>query len=234
PGEYLVAATDVDTADQFALGGLAPTYYPGTLDARAAVPVSVSPGADNTGVSFTVSLPRTYTVSGTMWGPDGRPVAGRGTLWLVTPDSPKRLDLLMARTATDLNGQFVVHNIPPGQYTLQGFAPNQPGGPGNLAAAPFGWTPLIVGDTDIDGVVLKVTDGTKLRGRFVKEDESGPALTADQLRVQTVPIEFDSSFPGGGPSPSETRPDWTFEVSHQTGRRRITAGIASPFWSVRK
>jgi hypothetical protein len=186
------------------------------------------------GVSFTVSLPRTVAVSGAMLGPDGKPVAGRGTLWLLTPDTPKRIDLLMARTATDPNGQFVMHNVPPGRYTLQGFGPNQPGGPGNLAAAPFGWMLLIVGDADVDGVALKVTEGTKLRGRFVKDDENGPPLTAEQLRVQTVPIEFDSSFPGGGPSPSETHADLTFEVSHQTGRRRIVPGVASPFWAVKK
>lgn len=233
PGDYLVAGSDVDATDPFALGGLAPTYYPGTSDATAAVPVSVSSGADNLGVSFPVSPPRTYTVSGTILGADGKPIAGRGTLWLHTPDSPKRLDLLMARAATDPTGQFVLH-VPSGQYTLQGFGPGQPGGPGNFAALPFGWMSLTVGDSDLDGVVLKVTDGTTLRGRFVREDEGGPPLTAQQLRVFTIPVEFDSSFPAEGPSPSETHDDWTFEVSHQTGRRRITPAISSPFWSVKK
>jgi hypothetical protein len=236
PGEYLVGASDVDTTDQYAIGGLVPTYYPGTLDAAGATPVTVSFGADTLGVSFTVLLPRAYTVTGTMVGPAGTPVGGLGTLWLLTPDSPKRIELNMARTATDPSGQFVIHNIPSGQYVLQGFGPPPAGytGPMNLAAMPFGWTLLAVGDADVDGVILKVTDGTKLRGRVIMEEDSGPPLTPQQIHVSTAPVEFDSAFPGGGPPPFEIHDDWTFEVSHQTGRRRILAAVASPLWMVKK
>lgn len=235
PGEYFVAAVPVDTSDPYAVGGFGPTYYPGAADAANAVSVRVALGADNLDVSFPVSRPRTYTVTGTMVSADGTPVNGRGTLWVVTPDRLHRLDMNMARSATTPDGQFVLHNVPSGQYTLQGFGPPSPGyrGPMNLAAMSFGWMPLVVQDTDLDGVVLTVTDGTMLRGTFVKDDDNGPPLTPEQVHVTTIPVEFDSAFAGGGPSPSETHEDWTFEVSHQTGRRRILVSVSSPLWTVK-
>lgn len=236
PGDVLVAASAIDPGDQFAVGGLMPVYYPGTFDAASAVPVTATAGADHLGVSFTVSVPRGYTVSGTMVGADGQPVSGRGDLWVLTPDSPQRLSMNMARTTTDANGEFVIHNIAQGQYTLQGFGPPPVGynGPRNLAAMPFGWMPFAVGDADVDGIVLKVTQGTKLRGHFVKEDEDGPPLTPDLLGVNTLPVEFNSSFPGGGPSPSNTAADLSFELTHQSGRRRIMPSVASSSWMVKK
>jgi hypothetical protein len=48
------------------------------------------------------------------------------------------------------------------------------------------------------------------------------------------PVEFDSAPISGGPSPSVTRDDWTFEVNNLTGRRVIAADVASPTWSVRQ
>lgn len=235
PSQYFVAAFPVDSSDPSAVSGFGLTYYPGATDAANAMLVTVAPGADNSVVSFPVSRPQTYTVTGTMVSADGTPVSGRGTLWVVTPDHLHRLDMNMARSATTPDGQFVLRDVPAGQYTLQGFGPPSPGysGPMNLAAMPFGWTPLAIQDSDLDGVVLKVTDGTTLRGKFVKDDDDGPPLTPQQLHVNTVPIEFDSAFAGGGPSPSETHEDWTFEVTHQTGRRRILVSVSSPLWTVK-
>jgi hypothetical protein len=99
---------------------------------------------------------------------------------------------------------------------------------------PFGWTSVTVGDADADGVVLKVSNGAFLRGTITLEEGNGPPLTAQQVRVMPIPIEFDSAPVGGGPLPSETHADWTFEVSHLSGRQRIFVNIASPAWTLKK
>ena len=234
PGELYVTALPGAFADQNGVGGFAPTFYPGTSDSGAAVPVTVALGADNLGVSFSLVPARTFSVSGMMVGADGLPVRG-GTLWLMTPDRLKRADFHLARGSTADDGRFALRNVPQGAYTMQGFGSPPAGyrGPMNLSAMPFGWTSLSVGDADLDGVVLKVTNGTTLRGHITLEPGRAP-LTPQQVRISPIPVEFDSAPVGGGPVPSETHDDWTFQVIHLSGRQRIFVNVASPEWRLKK
>jgi hypothetical protein len=121
-------------------------------------------------------------------------------------------------------------------YTMQGFGPPPPDykGPMNLGAMSFGWASLTVGDTDLDGVVLKVTPGAVLRGKIAFDDEGAARPKPDQVHVTAIPVEFDSAPVGGGPAPSETREDWTFEVMRLSGMRRIFVNVASPNWALKK
>ena len=160
-GEYHVAALSGAYTDQNEVGGFAPTYYPGTTDAAAATQVTVAFGADTPNTTFALAPAKTFAVTGMMVGVDGKPVSGRGSLWLATPDRLKRMDFHLARGVTTPTGSFVLRNVPQGTYTMQGFGPPPPDyrGPMNLGAMPFGWTSLTVGDSDLDGVVLKVSNG---------------------------------------------------------------------------
>ncbi|HTM26699.1 MAG TPA: carboxypeptidase-like regulatory domain-containing protein [Vicinamibacterales bacterium] len=235
PGELYVTALPGAFADQNGVGGFAPSFYPGTNDSGTAVPVTVALGADNLGVSFSLVPAPTFSVSGMMVGADGLPVRG-GTLWLMTPDRLKRADFHLARGATADDGRFALRNVPQGTYTMQGFGSPPAGyrGPMNLNAMPFGWASLSVGDADVDGVVLKVTNGTTLRGRITLEAGQAPPLTPQQVRISPLPVEFDSAPVGGGPVPSETHDDWTFQVIHLSGRQRIFVNVASPGWMLKK
>jgi protocatechuate 3,4-dioxygenase beta subunit len=235
PGEYHVAALAGVYADQDGAAGFAPTYNPGTPSAGASVPVTVAFGADTT-TSFALTPASTVSVSGTMVDQSGQGVA-RGTLMLFgPPDSDKRMEFNIVRAATGPDGRFVLRNVPTGMYTLQGFGSSPPGyrGGGNLNSMPFGWAPLRVGDADLDNVVLTVTDGTSLRGRIAFDDEAAPRPAADRVRVDAIPVEFDASPIGGGPVPSETRADWSFEVTHLNGRQRVFVHVAATEWTLKK
>lgn len=236
PGDYYVAALSGTYTEANEVGGFAPTYHPGTADSGGAAPVTVAFGADTLGITFALVPAKTFTVSGTMVDAEGRPVSGRGSLTLATPDRLKRADFNLARAGTAADGTFVLRNVPQGSYTLQGFAPPPADyrGPMNLGAMSFGWAPVTVGDVDVDGVVLKTTAGTTLRGKIVFDDTKAALPKPDQVRVSTIPVEFDSAPVAGGPSPSETREDWSFEVTRQSGLRRIFAGAASPNWALKK
>jgi len=234
PGEYHVAALSGVYTDQNEVGGFAPTYSPGTTDAGAAVPVTVAFGADTT-ASFALAPAKTVSVSGTMVDASGQAV-GRGTLVLGPPDRLQRMDFNTARAVTAPDGKFVLRNVPTGMYTLQGFGVPPPGyqGPGNLAAMPFGWAALTVGDADVDAVVLKVSAGTSLRGRIAFDDDGAARPKPDQVRVTAIPVEFDSAPMGGGPTPSETHEDWTFEARLMSGMRRIFVNVGSTSWVLKK
>jgi hypothetical protein len=235
PGEYHVAALSGAYVNEGAVGGFAPTYYPGTSEAGAATPVTVSYGDVGATATFALVPARTFSVAGRMIDADGNLVNGRGTVWLATPDSLKRMDFHLARGLT-MNGAFVLRNVPQGRYTLQGFGPPDAGykGPMNLSAMPFGWTSLTVGDVDVEDVVLRVTNGTTLRGKIVLDDSAAAPPPARLVRVSTIPVEFDSAPVGGGPSPSETREDLTFEVLKQSGLRLIRVNVSSPNWALKK
>jgi 5-hydroxyisourate hydrolase-like protein (transthyretin family) len=236
PGDYYVAALSGAYTDANEVGGFAPTYYPGTVDSGGATPVTIAFGVDTPPLTLALVPAKTVSVSGTMVGADGKPVGGGGTLWLATPDRLKRMDFNLARGSTAPDGTFVLRNVPQGMYTMQGFAPPPPDyrGPGNLNAFPFGWMPLDVGDANLDGLVLKTTSGATLRGKIVLDDTAVAPPAAGQIRVMTIPVEFDSAPVGGGPEPFQMHDDFTFELARQSGVRRIFVNVASPQWSLKK
>jgi hypothetical protein len=136
---------------------------------------------------------------------------------------------------------------------MQGFGPPPPDYRGGMSLSnkPFGWLPVTVGDSDLDNVILTVTSGAVLRGRFVLEDTSTPPPKAEQVRVTAIPVEFDSApigqvrvagipvdfdsaSDGGIPPPAETHSDLTFEVTRLSGMRRIFVSVGSPSWTLKK
>jgi hypothetical protein len=54
------------------------------------------------------------------------------------------------------------------------------------------------------------------------------------VRVTAIPAEFDSAPVGGGPPPSQTSDDWSFEVTNMSGLRRVFVNVASPNWTLKK
>jgi len=236
PGEYYVTALAGAFADSDAPGGFAPTHYPGTSDASGAMPLSVSPGADTLNASFTLVPAPAVTVSGVMVDADGQAVRGRGALVFATADHLRRADTQTAWDFTSEDGHFSFRGVPQGSYTLQGYGPppadrQRPGGVNDL---PWGWLGLTVGESDVDGLVLRVTEGRTLRGRITRDEENGPPLAPQQVRISPTPFEWDSAPFGGRPFPSETYDDWTFRVRQLSGRERVFVIVGSPAWMLKK
>jgi 5-hydroxyisourate hydrolase-like protein (transthyretin family) len=233
PGHYYLTALSGAFTDQNETGGFAPTYFPGTADIGSAQPVRVNYAADTTGLVIQMVPARSARVSGRAVDESGRPIAG-ANLVLTYSDRAGLSAFAAVRAMAGADGTFVLRNVPPGAYTLQGFGRPPAGGPQNLNAGAFGWLPVTIQEDDATDLVLRIVPGPSLHGRIVLKEPGGPALTPNDVNIGTVPIEFDSSPVMGGPPPSTRRDDWTFEVANQSGVRLIRVAVRSPAWMLER
>jgi hypothetical protein len=176
PGDYVVVAT-VPTADRdpsmtgfnnpAAPPGQAPTYYPGTLDIAEAQSLSLGAGQERS-VHFAMRPARTFRISGTVTTPTGAPATGILSVAATAPSSHRPQTI-----APD--GSFTLDGMAPGDYLVQVLMAGRGGASGS-------W-PVSIGDADVTGLTLSMTNGTTLRGRLVFEGRPFAAADAPVLRL---------------------------------------------------
>jgi protocatechuate 3,4-dioxygenase beta subunit len=142
---------------------LARTFYPGTTDEAAALPVAVTAGAEVGNISFTLQSAAAFRVSGIVVDEDGNTV--NNAMVMLSGDGlsgnfgPGR----NARTQPD--GRFVIVDVPAGSYRVHAMpilTGNGSGGSGGVvsfsssssagAAAPP--PPIVVTDADVTGLTV--------------------------------------------------------------------------------
>jgi hypothetical protein len=230
PGSYYVEALAGAFASPNAAGGFAITYFPGTADASMAQVVTLTPTADATSVSFTLVPSRTFTVSGMLMDPGGKPFVN-GTMMLLP--SMKRTALFgMVRSVSGVGGRFTFANIPPGDYVIQAFGPPLSKA-GNLAAFAFGYLNVHVDENaGLSDLTVRIPPPRTVRGHIAFEDDPTTRKPApDDVGVFTRQTEFDSAPAAGGPAPFTVHDDWTFEVNGMSGFRLLQ--VNAPGWLVR-
>ncbi len=176
----------------------APVYYPGTTEPALAATVTVGRGEERGGVNFSTALVPTATISGVVLDVDGRPAAGSQISLRVNgeTESTDMVSALLGRggARASANGEFTLHNVVPGRYTIK--ARGTPGG--ERAGAPsrgqaatsllsglFGsgtaggatlWASqdLVVQGQDLENVSLQLQPGVTLSGHVVYDGASPP------------------------------------------------------------
>jgi protocatechuate 3,4-dioxygenase beta subunit len=218
PGEYYVSALSGAFADPNAAGGFGVTFYPGVASASAAKPVVLPPGRDVTGLQFALVPAAMARVTGTVVDGDGKPIS-RSNLMLMPNERTGTSAFMMVRALAGDDGTFSFRNVPPGAYTIQAYGAPV-GNANNLGAFAFGYLTLDVDGKDLDGVRVRVPAPRSIRGKITFEGGSTPPAP-DDVRVTALPVEFESAPIGGGPPPTKTNDDWTFEVSAMSGVRAV-------------
>jgi hypothetical protein len=186
PGEYVINAGVFNLTSALlatpnpndSTEGLVPTFYPGTLNANEAQPITVGIGEEKS-IQFSLTAARLTRVSGTVMTSEGRPAAGAQVM--IRPRDGGLLMRPSAPVAPD--GRFSATGVAPGEYSLDVRLQARGGAPQEFAAVP-----VDVGTADIDNLAIVTGKGATVTGRVVFEGTS----SRDNAGLPTAPRVFPS------------------------------------------
>lgn len=141
PGEYFVAAMPrpmvlFGTAgsnpvrDKRAVRTTLPTtYYPGTIDQVAAMPIAVSAGAEVANITFAMQPVPAFRVSGIVVDDEGKPIAGAMVMLIGDPRTGAFSGPVGNAMARE-DGRFEIDGVPAGSYRANASIMVNTNGPG--------------------------------------------------------------------------------------------------------
>ena len=226
PGDYYVSANSRSMMMTMMMPGMnntepdafAPTYFPGTPNVSEATRLTVRAGQEAT-ANFSMIVARMARVRGRALNSRGEPVTN-GML-MMTPDEPMGMAMNMNNAMLAGDGTFQFANIPPGRYNLQ----VRPSGmPSPLSE--FGMVKVVVGNDDIDNLIVTTSVGATMRGVVMTDDGSVPTFRPDQVSIFPAPAEPVAMMIN--PGTNRINEDFTFELTGLSERRliRVNAGAA--------
>ncbi len=217
------------------------TYFPGVAAVSSATLLNVAGGAVIRGIDIRVLRRMVYSVRGrAVDNATGAPIPNR--LITLFADGPERRAVASANTESDGTFQLTVG---PGDYTVQAARPLPVKGADVQGAAQatalFTDQRITVGKDNIEDLVLRLSPGVEIAGRFTTEDSGrqpaqqgpNPVITwypggpnqAAQGRVQT---NRDGSFAIHDAGPGEYTPSFanlpagTYVKSVRYGQQAVT------------
>jgi len=153
-GEYCVAAMP---RGQFPFGGpaVAPptgnarttitaTFYPGTTDETAALPVAVAAGAEVGNISFTMQSAAAFRISGIVVDENGDPVGDAMVMMMGDPRSGMFMGPVGSGQSR-ADGRFTIGEVPAGSYRVTASVPLRMNGSGRGRFVTFGTGPIVSG-----------------------------------------------------------------------------------------
>jgi hypothetical protein len=226
----------------------APVYYPGTTNLAAAVPVSVEPGREISGVGVALEIVPVARIAGRLVDENGRPaspatvsVYPRWKQELALVDRLAALGALNLPRATVADSSFSVAGVAPGDYTLvarSGSATirsttNAPSDAERL----WGLLDVTVTGTDQRDLVIRLAPGISLTGRVIFEGSS--PSEQDEWRSIGLSLEGVGTHLGQASTATAViEPDGTFRFDsvvpgQYTLRARIPTAVRNQGWSLK-
>ena len=220
PGEYVVnagvrnlsAIASTPNANDSS-EGFASTFYPGTVNAGDAQPVSVGVGEEKS-IQFSLVASKMARISGSVVDSEGRPASG-AQLMLVSRQGTGISGLSAGIVAAD--GTFNLAGVAAGEHTIE-VRPQARAGRAVESAS----VPVVVGGTDIVGLRITTSKGARVSGRVIWEGTS-PRTSTTPVAPRVFPQNADPSRPtlslGSDPLANGTLDDdGNFEIAGVTGR----------------
>ena len=210
--------------------GYAPTYYPGTPSVADAGRVTVGVGQEVSNTDLGLVPGRAGTISGIAQDSQGRPLAGRQVNLAQEYRGPGFGMVFQGGAGSPVapDGTFTIKHVAPGDYTLQVRGAVEIGGVSVQEAAS---APVVVGDSDVENVVLQTSSGWSISGQFTTDTGAPPNAPRDRFRVTPRPLSAGQAplgqGPGGpgNPDGGRVRDDWTFLAPGVYGPATIRASV---------
>jgi protocatechuate 3,4-dioxygenase beta subunit len=211
PGEYYVAAAPfIDrvalAAAAVAAGMTIPprqeslprTFHPSAADARSASRLTISEGAEVTGIDITVSPAATVKVTGRIVN-SVSPQGVRATNFYLLPRDPDALSdtaVIPFANSSTAPGEFEIRGVAPGSYDLVTTVPDA-----NGRQYP-GRTVIEVGARDLEGVILSIHPGVEVKARVLIDGQlvaasGGRGIRALLRSKEVYPAPFDTYVSNG-------------------------------------
>ncbi len=216
PGEYYVAALFTPPGESATRAGYPPVYYPGTASVAQARRVAVRIGEDAQDVSFNLVSAQYAVVSGSIINSAGAPVTASVNLRAAEPIAAS----LTSSGATATGGTFTLTNVPPGEYQLQVWGVQGPGGVPEFASMP-----VAVAGQDVTGLVVTTSPGATATGRVTFEGGARPDRRLFVRAMTTV-----ASAPTFANASVGVQPDMAFEMRGLTGTQTFRLGALPEGW----
>jgi hypothetical protein len=190
--------------------GYVQTFFPGTHDLAAAIPITV-PSGENRTADFSLVRQPLYRVLGEAEG-----ITAKGDTIQVEATENGRV-----YTGTVSGGKFAVDGLPPGEYRVAAMMiPGKAEPIGNGFRVPIGImrldTPFFITDHDVTGLVVSPAP------------QGGPIATSGQFRLASggplpggLSVQFAYPNPGGESTPIAASPDGVFWLSDAPGEYSV-------------
>ena len=237
PGRYFVMASSggnpsvgalISSPNEMAGDGIAPTFYPGSIDISQAATVDVKPGGDIGGVDVIVNRQPSYRIRGRVVDVRNGQNPTAANISLNTPLLTGGINISNSVVSYDpRDGTFEIRDVSPGPHTIRTTLPNSLNtvtlaNAGTISAASqavFGQVSLnVMGD--MDGVVVTLTAGVSIAGRLSVEEPDTPGTPGTgslaSYRVQLRPAASVIFAGAGSPQPlsQPTSGDGVFRIDN--------------------
>jgi protocatechuate 3,4-dioxygenase beta subunit len=188
PGRYFVSCvyprwnrggSEDDSTDE-EKEGYAKLYYPGTVDAAKAGPISINAGEEASSIDILMRKVAVHQVRGTVYNQITHKPGVGVMLALISKTNSREWDFVAPTTVQKPDGSFVIQEVLPGSYTLASFWFDD-------GIAYLNRQSIDVGNVDVEGIAMAVVPGSNISGHIVWEGQ--PALEKDELTVTPRPVD---------------------------------------------
>jgi protocatechuate 3,4-dioxygenase beta subunit len=258
PGRYYVMASSspnagagavISSPNEMAGDGIAPTFYPGSIDISQAASIDLKPGADIGGVDVIVNRQPSFRIRGRLIDTRNGQGPTTASITVGTPSVTGGIGISNTVQVYDpRDGSFELREVTPGPHTIRAQIPVvsntvTPGNGGTISGAGTivsGQVALNV-MSDIDGVVINLSSGVSISGRISLEATPTPgpsgitSMAPYRVQMRAAESGVFATTTGPAPQPQGTNPDGTFRVDNVVpGEYRVSVVPLPPDFYVKE